>query len=175
MGTGAAIAAEASDMVLVRGQNVADVCTALDLSRVIFSRIKWNFMWSLIYNCLGIPLAAGIAFPIFHTRLPPTVAALAMAMSSVSVVFSSLALRLYRPPSVISSNVTGETTSDRQTSQSTTPNITNSRGVVAVTSLTLDAGQKASAELREPLLENDHLPVDTAAMEEGHKSAGKAS
>jgi Cu+-exporting ATPase len=53
LGTGAEIAAEASDMVLVRG-HVADVCTALDLSRVIFRRIQWNFVWSLLYNCLGI-------------------------------------------------------------------------------------------------------------------------
>ena len=174
MGTGAAIAAEASDMVLVRGQNVADICTALDLSRVIFSRIKWNFMWSLIYNCLGIPLAAGVAFPIFHTRLPPTVAALAMAMSSISVVFSSLALRLYRPPSVVSSSAAREATSARQTSQPTTPSTTNSQGVMAVTSLTLDGGDKASAELREPLLANDHLPVDSEAMED-HRSNGKPS
>jgi P-type Cu+ transporter len=102
MGTGAEIAAEASDMVLVSGV-VSGVVTALDLSRVIFNRIRWNFAFSMVYNILGIPLAAGVFFPIFHTRLPPTVAALAMALSSVSVVFSSLALRLYRPPDVYGS------------------------------------------------------------------------
>ncbi|KAG7358766.1 ATPase P [Nitzschia inconspicua] len=99
MGTGAEIAAEASDMVLVRG-NVSDVCTALDLSRVIFNRIKLNFLWSLLYNCLSIPLAAGVFYPMVHTRLPPTLAALAMALSSISVVSSSLSLRLYSPPNV---------------------------------------------------------------------------
>eukprot|EP00531_Pseudo-nitzschia_arenysensis_P006506 CAMPEP_0116157054 /NCGR_PEP_ID=MMETSP0329-20121206/23146_1 /TAXON_ID=697910 /ORGANISM="Pseudo-nitzschia arenysensis, Strain B593" /LENGTH=821 /DNA_ID=CAMNT_0003654149 /DNA_START=437 /DNA_END=2902 /DNA_ORIENTATION=+ len=99
IGKGAEIAAEASDMVLVRG-NVSDVCTALDVSRVIFQRIQLNFIWSLLYNCLSIPLAAGVFYPIFHTRLPPTVAALAMALSSLSVVASSLALHLYRPPNV---------------------------------------------------------------------------
>ena len=129
MGTGAEIAAEASDIVLVSGK-VTDACTALDLSRVIFRRIQvrtatcgsclfpltfpaseashgfslvvlqWNLLFSLIYNLLAIPLAAGVFFPMFQTRLPPTVAALAMALSSVSVVFSSLALRLYRPPDV---------------------------------------------------------------------------
>lgn len=57
-----------------------------------------NLVWSLLYNCLSIPVAAGVFFPLIRTRLPPTVAALAMALSSVSVVFSSLALRLYRPP-----------------------------------------------------------------------------
>jgi len=100
IGKGAEIAAEASDMVLVRG-NVSDVCTALDLSRVIFQRIQLNFIWSLLYNCLSIPLAAGAFYPMLHTRLPPTVAALAMALSSLSVVASSLALHLYGPPKVI--------------------------------------------------------------------------
>ena len=99
LGTGAEIAAEASDMVLVRG-HVSDVCTALDLSRVIFRRIQWNFVWSLLYNCLGIPLAAGVFYPFVHTRLPPTLAALAMALSSLSVVGNSLALRLYKPPKI---------------------------------------------------------------------------
>lgn len=103
MGTGAEIAAEASDMILVCG-TVSGVVTALDLSRVIFNRIRWNFAFSMIYNILGIPLAAGAFFPILHTRLPPTVAAIAMALSSVSVVFSSLALRLYRPPDVYDMN-----------------------------------------------------------------------
>ena len=59
-----------------------------------------NFIWSLLYNCLSIPLAAGVFYPFFRTRLPPTVAALAMALSSLSVVASSLALHLYRPPKV---------------------------------------------------------------------------
>eukprot|EP00537_Pseudo-nitzschia_pungens_P018811 CAMPEP_0172409882 /NCGR_PEP_ID=MMETSP1061-20121228/76589_1 /TAXON_ID=37318 /ORGANISM="Pseudo-nitzschia pungens, Strain cf. pungens" /LENGTH=1009 /DNA_ID=CAMNT_0013146047 /DNA_START=313 /DNA_END=3342 /DNA_ORIENTATION=+ len=100
IGKGAEIAAEASDMVLVKG-NVSDVCTALDVSRVIFRRIQLNFLWSLLYNCLSIPLAAGVFYPFFHTRLPPTVAALAMALSSLSVVASSLALHLYHPPDVM--------------------------------------------------------------------------
>jgi Cu+-exporting ATPase len=98
-GTGAEIAAEASDMVLVRG-HVSDVCTALDLSRTIFRRIQWNFVFSLLYNCLGIPIAAGVFYPWVHVRLPPTLAALAMALSSFSVVMNSLALRLYRPPKI---------------------------------------------------------------------------
>mmetsp|Transcript_46481 Transcript_46481/g.71092 ORF Transcript_46481/g.71092 Transcript_46481/m.71092 type:complete len:1060 (-) Transcript_46481:455-3634(-) len=100
MGTGAEIATEASDMVLVGGK-VTDVCTAIHLSRIIFRRIQLNLLFSMFYNLLAIPLAAGAFFPMFQTRLPPTVAALAMALSSVSVVFSSLALRLYRPPKVV--------------------------------------------------------------------------
>jgi Cu+-exporting ATPase len=100
LGTGAEIAVEASDIVLIRG-NVVDVCTALHLSRVIFRRIRLNFVWSLLYNCLSIPLAAGVFYPFLHARLPPTAAALAMALSSVSVVLSSLSLRLYRAPQVL--------------------------------------------------------------------------
>lgn len=100
IGTGAEIATEASDMVLVRGR-VQDVCTALHLSRVIFRRILLNLMWSMLYNCLGIPIAAGAFFPLIRIRLPPTVAAGAMALSSISVVLSSLSLRLYKPPDVI--------------------------------------------------------------------------
>jgi Cu+-exporting ATPase len=100
MGTGSDIAAEASDMVIVGG-NIAGTCTALHLSRAIFRRIQLNFVFSLVYNIIGIPLAAGVLFPIFHTRLPPTLAAVAMALSSVSVVFSSLALKLYKPPDIL--------------------------------------------------------------------------
>ena len=99
LGTGAEIAAEASDLVLVKG-HVFDVCTALHLSRAIFSRIRWNLFWSLVYNSLSIPIAAGVFYPLVHSRLPPTVAAVAMALSSVSVVLSSLMLRLYNPPRV---------------------------------------------------------------------------
>lgn len=99
LGTGAEIACEASDMVLIRG-NVEDVCTALDLSRVILRRIRLNFMWSLLYNCLSIPIAAGVFYPMTHARCPPTAAALAMALSSISVVLSSIALKLYRPPKI---------------------------------------------------------------------------
>lgn len=99
LGTGAEIACEASDMVLIRG-NVEDVCTALDLSRVILRRIRLNFMWSLLYNCLSIPIAAGVFYPMTHARCPPTAAALAMALSSISVVLSSIALKLYQPPQI---------------------------------------------------------------------------
>jgi len=99
LGTGTEIANEASDAVLVKG-NVTDVCVAIDLSRVVFRRIQWNLLWSMIYNVFGIPIAAGVVYPFMRVRLPPTVAAVAMALSSVSVVVSSLALRLYTTPSI---------------------------------------------------------------------------
>jgi P-type Cu+ transporter len=105
LGTGAEIAAEASDMVLVKG-DVTDVCTALHLSRAIFRRIQMNLLFSLLYNILGIPIAAGVFYPFVKTRLPPTLAALAMGLSSISVVLSSLSLRLYRPPKITGNNST---------------------------------------------------------------------
>lgn len=113
LGSGASeIAAEAADMVLVKG-DMASVCTAIHLSRAIFRRIQWNFVWSLLYNILGIPIAAGVFYPLTRVRLPPTVAALAMALSSISVVISSLTLRLYRPPDVVEE---GHTQCDRRRS-----------------------------------------------------------
>jgi len=173
MGTGAAIAAEASDIVLVRGHYVADVCTALDLCRVIFARIQWNFLWSLVYNILGIPLAAGVLFPLFHTRLPPTVAALAMAMSSISVVFSSLALRLYRPPTFDSQSSRPSSTRNNQQPH---PVGVNRGGQLPWSSLSLETSEPTrAAELAQPLLADDSLSPDLNAasaasrsMEEGN-------
>lgn len=60
--------------------------------------IQLNFLFSLGYNVLGIPVAAGALYPVFRIRLPPELAAFAMALSSVSVVVSSLALKNYKPP-----------------------------------------------------------------------------
>ena len=65
-----------------------------------FRRIQLNMLFSLGYNCLGIPIAAGALYPATGARLPPELAALAMALSSVSVVVSSLMLRRYRPAEI---------------------------------------------------------------------------
>lgn len=96
IGAGTEIAVETAGMVLMKS-NLVDVITALDLSRTIFNRIRLNYVWALGYNCLLIPLAAGLLFP-FGFRIPPMFAGGAMAISSVSVVTSSLLLRYYTPP-----------------------------------------------------------------------------
>jgi len=142
LGTGAEIATEASDMVLVKG-HVADVCTALHLSRAIFSRIRWNLFLSLVYNSLGIPIAAGAFYPLVHTRLPPTVAAIAMALSSVSVVLSSLTLRLYKAPRVGASSDSGR-------SRATTVWARRSRP-------SREASQEDANDMTVNLLSRDHL------------------
>lgn len=97
IGAGTDVAMEAAGVVLVRS-NLLDVVAALDISRVTFRRIKLNLFFSLAYNAAGIPIAAGALYPLVRARLPPEVAALAMALSSVSVVLSSLALTRYVPP-----------------------------------------------------------------------------
>jgi len=95
IGAGTEIAVEAASVVLVRSAT-SDVVVAIELSRAIFSRIKMNFVWALGYNTLMIPVAAGILYPWWRVALPPWLAGLAMALSSVSVVVSSLHLKLWR-------------------------------------------------------------------------------
>ncbi|GLD93220.1 hypothetical protein PINS_up001812 [Pythium insidiosum] len=96
IGAGTEIAVETAGMVLMKS-NLWDVISALDLSRTIFNRIRINYGWAMGYNCLLIPLAAGALYP-FGFSIPPMFAGAAMALSSVSVVTSSLLLRYYSPP-----------------------------------------------------------------------------
>ncbi|CAK7356399.1 unnamed protein product [Dovyalis caffra] len=97
IGAGTDIAIEAADYVLMRN-NLEDVITAVDLSRKTFSRIRLNYIFAMAYNVIAIPIAAGALFPSLGIMLPPWVAGACMALSSVSVVCSSLLLRRYRKP-----------------------------------------------------------------------------
>ncbi|KAF7919675.1 uncharacterized protein EAE97_011593 [Botrytis byssoidea] len=97
IGSGSDIAISSAEFVLV-SSNLHSLITLLDLSKMVFRRIKFNFGWALAYNLVALPVAAGIFYPIVtrggnHVRLDPVWASLAMAMSSISVVLSSLALR----------------------------------------------------------------------------------
>ncbi|KAI9008574.1 hypothetical protein DFJ74DRAFT_687929 [Hyaloraphidium curvatum] len=96
VGAGTDVTMEAAQIVLVK-DNLMDVPTALHLSRSIFRRIKLNFLFSFIYNVVMVPLAMGFLIPL-NITLPPMAAGAAMAMSSVSVVMSSLLLKRYRKP-----------------------------------------------------------------------------
>lgn len=95
MGSGSDIAVETGDIVLVRN-DPAGVAEAFELSRATVGTIRQNLFFSLVYNTLGIPVAAGVLFGV-GISLRPEIAGLAMAFSSVLVVTSSLLLRLFRP------------------------------------------------------------------------------
>ena len=97
VGSGTDVAIEAAHIVLMKS-SLQDVVTAIDLAQVVMRRIRLNFVWAMGYNITGIPLAAGLFFPSMHMLVPPMFAGAAMALSSVSVVCSSLLLRCYPPP-----------------------------------------------------------------------------
>ncbi len=94
IGSGTDVAKETGDIVLVKG-DIRDVERAIRLGRKTLSKIKQNLFWAFCYNVVGIPIAAGLFYPSLGLILRPEFAGLAMALSSVSVVTSSLLLRGY--------------------------------------------------------------------------------
>jgi Cu+-exporting ATPase len=95
IGSGTDVAIEAADMTLVSGDPLG-VASAIALARETLRIVKQNLFFAFIYNLIGIPLAAGVLYPLTGWLLPPGFAAAAMALSSVSVVTNSLRLRGYR-------------------------------------------------------------------------------
>ncbi len=92
IGTGTDVAIAASDITLISG-DLQGIVTAIQLSRATMQNIQQNLFWALAYNVLGIPLAAGILFPITGWLLNPAIAGAAMAFSSISVVLNALRLK----------------------------------------------------------------------------------
>jgi P-type Cu+ transporter len=92
MGSGTDVAMEAGDVVLMR-DDLLDVVKSIKLSKMTMSKIKQNMFWALFYNALGIPIAAGLLYPLTGWLLSPMIAGAAMALSSVSVVSNSLLLK----------------------------------------------------------------------------------
>lgn len=82
------------------GTYLNSILVLIDLSRKVFRRVKFNFAWALVYNCIAIPIAAGVIYPYKNSRLDPVWASLAMALSSISVISSSLLLKFYKSPVV---------------------------------------------------------------------------
>ncbi len=95
IGSGTDVAMESADIVLMRG-DLADVATAIRLSRAVMRNIRQNLFWAFGYNVLGIPVAAGLLYAFGGPLLSPMFAAAAMSMSSVSVVTNALRLRRFR-------------------------------------------------------------------------------
>ena len=96
IGAGADVAKEGADVVLMHSDPV-DVARAVELSRATMRNIKQDLFWALIYNTLGIPLAAGVFYPLLGWQLSPMFGAAAMSLSSVCVVANALRLRRFKP------------------------------------------------------------------------------
>jgi Cu+-exporting ATPase len=92
MGTGTDIAIESAGVTLVKG-NLDEIVRARHLSRAVMRNIRQNLFFAFIYNALGVPIAAGLLYPVFGILLSPMIAAAAMSLSSVSVISNALRLR----------------------------------------------------------------------------------
>ena len=99
LASGTDVAIEAADVVLMRPEDLLSVPASLCLGRTIFTRIKLNLIWACLYNAVGLPFAMGLFLPFGGVSLHPMAAGAAMAASSVSVVVSSLLLKLWKRPS----------------------------------------------------------------------------
>lgn len=96
IGTGADIAKEGADVVLMRS-DLMDVARAIELSHAVIRNIKQDLFWALFYNACGIPLAAGVFFPLLGWQLSPMFGAAAMSLSSLCVCANALRLRGFKP------------------------------------------------------------------------------
>ena len=92
MGTGTDVAIESAGVTLLRG-DLAGLVAARRLSRATMANIRQNLVFAFVYNAAGVPIAAGVLYPMFGLTLSPIIAAAAMALSSVSVVANALRLR----------------------------------------------------------------------------------
>ena len=95
IGAGTDVAIESADAVLVRN-DLLDTVSAVKLSKAVIKNIKENLFWAFFYNCIGIPVAAGVLYPIWGIKLSPMFGAAAMSLSSICVVTNALRLRRFK-------------------------------------------------------------------------------
>lgn len=175
IGAGTDIAIESADIVLMRSDPM-DIVTAIELSKATIKNIKQNLFWAFFYNVIGIPLAAGLFYPLFLWKLSPMFAAAAMSVSSVFVVTNALRLKRFRPSGreiPIERKDQSEMKQEKQMEvfgmtcghcKARVEKALNSiEGVTATVDL---AGQKANLILTEPVA--DQLLID-AVVEAGYE------
>lgn len=92
IGAGCDVAIESAEIILMKN-DLLDVVNAIKLSKAVIRNIKQNLFWAFFYNCIGIPLAAGVLYPLWSLKLSPMFGAFAMSMSSIFVVCNALRLR----------------------------------------------------------------------------------
>ncbi|KAK9759431.1 serine/threonine protein kinase Ran1 [Basidiobolus ranarum] len=90
---------DSADVILLRSQ-LQDLLTLLTLSRVVINRIRINIFLAIVFNILAVPIAGGLLFPWVKFRLPPVLAILLLCISTLSVVISSVLLKLFKPPKI---------------------------------------------------------------------------
>jgi Cu+-exporting ATPase len=95
MGSGTDVAIESASVTLLKG-DLTGIVRARRLSQAVMGNIRQNLFFAFIYNAAGVPIAAGVLYPIFGILLSPVIAAAAMALSSVSVIANALRLRAAR-------------------------------------------------------------------------------
>ena len=109
IGSGTDIAMESADIVLMN-HSLQGVANAIALSKATIRNIRENLFWAFFYNCLGIPLAAGVLYPAFGLLLSPMIGAAAMSLSSFFVVTNALRLRFFKSKDIITENTLKERT-----------------------------------------------------------------
>ncbi|MBI3053625.1 MAG: hypothetical protein HYY77_06215, partial [Betaproteobacteria bacterium] len=95
MGTGTDVAIQSAGVTLIKG-DLAGIVRARHLSRAVMRNIRQNLFLAFVYNAFGVPVAAGVLYPVFGLLLSPIIAAAAMSLSSLSVVGNALRLRMAR-------------------------------------------------------------------------------
>lgn len=99
IGAGTDVAIESADIVLMKS-DLSDAAAAIQLSKAVLRNIRQNLFWALFYNSLGIPLAAGVFYPLLGWKLSPMFGAAAMSLSSVCVVSNALRLKMFKPRAI---------------------------------------------------------------------------
>ncbi|MFP3989119.1 heavy metal translocating P-type ATPase [Streptomyces sp. E11-3] len=154
IGTGTDVAIQAADTTLISG-SLSGVVTAIRLSRATMRNIKQNLFFALVYNAVGIPIAAGALYPLWGIRLSPIIAAAAMALSSLSVVTNASRLRRWHPTPL----------PDAATPDAATPDAVRPR----VETATSSAPEARAATTTDPVC---GMPVDPATAPEHRDTAG---